>query len=223
MQKLIFLAAYIFYTSLLCGQSIDKQPKLDTIIYSFKNCIECPLIKETSVYRLLKCGLYVSSNGDIAYRTSEIYNDNFDRRTRYISYIYNADTNDTINAGLKEMKYVIDTASFHFLNYMYWIDKMHVYGYTPMSDGGTIFLHRDADRKSFMVYGKTEYAKDKNHVYYHNSIIEDADSKTFKLINNKEIAGLAFDKNYFYYFGDRLTEKEINEYKLSKYRKKKKQ
>jgi hypothetical protein len=220
MRKSIYILTFLFSTTLLLGQPTNNQVLRDTVIYSRRKCIDCPAIMDTVIYRLLKCGLYEGSNGDLGYQSESIVNENFNRGTRYITWIYGADQNDTIDGGLKEMKYVIDTASFQFLSYMYWADKNNIYGFTPMSDGGTISLKLEADKKSFIVFENTEYAKDKKNVYYHNSILKEADSKTFKTINNKETPGLAFDKNYIYMFGERLTEKDIEELKLSSYIKK---
>ncbi len=39
------------------------------------------------------------------------------------------------------------------------------------------------DNKTFKVLKKTDYAKDKNQVYYHGFVIKDADPKTFKFIS----------------------------------------
>ena len=218
MQTIISIATFLFSATLLCGQTTDKQVKSDTMVYGSRQCKDCPLILDTVVYTLLDCGLYIGSNGEIGYRSSEIYNDNFDRRTKYITWVWGVDQSDTLNGGLKEMKYVIDTSSFRFLSDLYWADKNNIYGFTPMSDGGTVFLNTTADRKTFVAFKNTEYAKDKQYVFYHNSVLEGADPKTFQLIDNKEISGLACDKHYFYQFGERLTDKEIKEYKLENYK-----
>lgn len=217
MRTIIFIATFLFSTTLLCGQTTDKQVKLDTIIYCSRKCKDCPVINDTVIYRLLKCGLYLGSNGDLGYRSEEIYNDKFERRTRYITWVGGVDQSDTINDGIKEMKFVIDTLSFRFLNEMYWADKNNIYGFTAMSDGGTIFLNTQAHRESFSAFKRTEYAKDKNHVYYHNSILVGADSKSFKIITNNEISGLAIDRNFVYRYGERLTKNEIKELELEKY------
>lgn len=216
MRTLFFILTLLFFATLLCGQTTDKQVKLDTVVYGSRKCKDCRVTKDTVVYRRLKCGLYLSSNGDLGYRSQEIYNENYDRRTRYITSVWDADKSDTLNGGLKEMKFVIDTSSFRFLSDLYWSDKNNVYGFTPMSDGGTVHLKTTADKKTFVALKNTEYAKDKRYVYYRHSILEGADPKTFQLIDNKDISGLACDKLYFYQFGERLTDKEINEYKLGK-------
>lgn len=218
MRTIIFITTFLFSATLIRGQTTDILVKSDTIVYGSRQCKDCTLILDTVVYKLLSCGLYIGSNGDIGYRSPEIYNDNFDRRTRYITWVWDADQSDTVNGGLKEMKYVIDTTSFRFLSDLYWADKNHIYGFTPMSDGGTIHLKTTADKQTFVAFSNTEYAKDKTYVYYHHSILEGADPKTFQLIENKEISGLACDKFHFYQFGERLTDKEIKEYKLENYK-----
>jgi len=192
---------------------------MDTIVYASRECKDCSVIIDTVIYTLLDCGLYKGSNGDIGYQATEIYNDNFDRRTRYITWVWGADQNDSLNGGLKEMKYVIDTASFQFLSDLNWADRNNIYGLTPTSDGGTVFLNMLADKKSFIAFKSTEYAKDNRNVYWHNSILEGADPKTFKVISHKELSELASDKNYIYRFGERLTDKEIKELKIEDYRK----
>ena len=175
-------------------------------------------MSDTIIYKLLKCGLYFGSNGDIAYRTEEVYNDNFDKRTRYINWVYGADITDTVNGGLKEMKYVIDTTTFKFLSVLYWADDKNIYGFTPMSDGGTVYFSDITDRKTFVVLDGSGYAKDKTNVYYRGTIIQGADLKTFKSVKHKEITELACDSLYFYQTGHRLTEKEVEEFSLKKIR-----
>ena len=109
MRTIISILTFLFSATLLSGQTTDTKVKSDTIVYGSRECKDCPVISDTIIYTLLDCGLYKGSNGDIGYRSAGIYNDNFDRRTRYITWIYGADQNDTLNGGLKEIKYVIDT------------------------------------------------------------------------------------------------------------------
>ena len=218
MRTLTFILTLLFSTTLLLGQPASKQVKTDSIIHKFRQCEDCPVLSDTIIYKLLKCGLYFGSNGDIAYRTEEVYNDNFDKRTRYINWVYGADITDTVNGGLKEMKYVIDTTTFKFLSVLYWADDKNIYGFTPMSDGGTVYFSDIADRKTFVVLDGSGYAKDKANVYYRGTIIQGADLKTFKSVKHKEITELACDSLYFYQTGHRLTEKEVEEFSLKKIR-----
>jgi hypothetical protein len=184
----------------------EKPVYVDTIVYQ---------TTDTVIYKLLSCGLYLGSNGDIAYRTEAIINENFDRATTYITWIWGVDEADSTGGGIKEMKSVIDTATFKFLNYVLWADKKNVYGYTPMSDGGTVYLH-DCDRKTFVVLGDDGYAKDKNHIYYRGAIISEADLKTFGVIEHKEVPELAADKFNLYFSGKKMTEREIKQFGLEK-------
>lgn len=193
-----------------------KPLRVDTVYCQSRECMDCPSKTDTIVYKSLKCGLYKSLKGDIAFRAEYYFGENLDTiGARYINWIYNADPNDTINGGLKEMKYVIDIATFKFLNLLYWADKNYVYGFTPMSDGGTVYFNDKADRKTFVVFGESGYAKDKNNIYYRSDIIDGADVKTFKVINDKDIPELARDRSYFYITGKRLDKKEMEDYKLN--------
>lgn len=217
MKSTTFILIALFSTTVLSAQNADRQVKVDTLIYDTKSCEGCPIVKDTIVYKLLKCGLYRSSKGDLAYRSAEIYNDNFDRRTRYLTWIYGAEPKDSLNGGLKEMKAVIDTASFQFLNETHWADKNHIYLLLPTSDGGSVSINKMMDRKTFKLFEGSDYAKDKNHIYYRGAEIEPVDYKTFKIAN--EDRSVASDKNGIYQFGERLTEDEIKDRKLEGYRK----
>jgi hypothetical protein len=220
MRIVIYVTTLFLSVTLTYGQIFDNKIKIDTIINESSKCENCPILKDTVIYTLLKCGLYSGDNGDLAYQSSTLYGENFGRRTRYLTWVWGADSSDSINGGLKEMKYVINTVSFQFLNNMYWADKNNIYGITATSDGGSISLKVEADRNTFIVFGESEYAKDKNNVYYHNLILQGADSKTFETIDNNEISGLAFDKKHIYRFGKPLTETEILEFNLTKYKRK---
>lgn len=208
------IATFLFSVISLCAQTSPKPVKIDTMISASRKCNSCPVLRDTVIFKRLKCGLYLSSKGDIGYRTEEEYIDNFDRRTRYITWIYGGEENDTINAGMKEMKHVIDTSSFRFLSFLYWSDKNNIYGFNPMSDGGTVYLNEKIDRRTFVVLGDAGYARDKRNIYYRGMIIKGAELKSFRIIKRKGIPELARDKNYFYQAGERMTVEEVKELNL---------
>lgn len=197
MNRLIFITLFATHlTSNLFGQ--------DTI--------KSDVIK----FKKTKCGLFVSTGGDIAYQATETLNDNGDQGIRYITWIYGADTKDTLgNAGLMEMKFVIDTMTFKFLSWVYWADKNRVYGFTPMSDGGTVFYIDSADPVTFKALAETPYGKDKGNVFYKGRPIEGADIKSFKIVKDKKIPELAKDKNTLYFSGEPITKIELEELKKS--------
>jgi hypothetical protein len=169
---------------------------------------------DTIIYKKISSGLFASNKGDIAYRTTEILNDNGDTGVRYISWIYGADTADASgNAGLMEMKSVIDTTTFRFLSWVYWSDKNMVYGYTPMSDGGTVYRVRGADPLSFKALGESPYGKDQKNVFYKGEIIHGADVKSFKTIKDESLPELARDKNRYYFSGTPVTRAALGEMK----------
>jgi hypothetical protein len=192
--------------------------------YSYKKntaCVGCPLVAANLEYKRLRCGLYTNSIGDICYQTEQVYNENFDHRTAYITWIYNIDKNDSINGGLKEMKFVIDTATFRFISAFYWADKNNVYHFTPMSDGGTVCLIDEADSKTFTPIGEDGYSKDKTNAYYRGQIMEGVDVKTINLFKTRENIEFAYDKSHIYEYGRMMTDKEIKAQHLEKYLKQK--
>lgn len=167
-------------------------------------------------HKKLRCGLYIDHTGDIYFRYLKLLNENGDRAPVYISWIYGADEADSLNGGLKEMKYVVDTSTFEILNDFYWADKYHVYEFTPMSDGGTVFLNRTIESKSLLVLGNSRYCTDSRSVYYHGKVVEGADKRSFKVLENIDVMDLACDKNHLYRMGEPMTQDEINTFQLSK-------
>ena len=193
--------------------SVEKKlrAKIDTVVYRNTECENCPVFFDTIIFTKVKCGLYINSMKDIAYQSQMIINDRGKRGIRYISWIYGIEKEDSVNGGLKEMKYVIDIKTFKFYSYAYWGDKNRVYEFTPMSDGGTVRYVENADPKTFNVFGETPYGSDKNHVYYKGEILEGADIRTFKIIMNKGIPELAKDKHTYYFSGDRISKEQLKD------------
>lgn len=172
---------------------------------------------DTSKFTELPCGLYMNKDGVIAYRTISNYNlikENGKPFFVYLSTIYNADPGNENNAGLKEMKYVVDTASFETVGTFYFKDKHHVYDFHPMTGGGTIAVNRVMDVNSFKVLENDAYAKDKKHCYYRGEIIQDADWQSFRVLDSGYYSLFAFDKNNFYNGEKIMTDKEIKEENL---------
>ena len=216
MIKQIFLILIIFFKSQMFYSQETELIKIDTVKYKSKKCENCPEIQNIIVYKLLKCGLYKGSNGDIVLKSSRLIND-FESVKTYINLMWGSITNDSINGGRTEIKNVIDVETFKFLNFSYWRDKTNIYFYIATSDGGSISLVENIDIKSFKIFGETRYAKDKLNVYYGGNIIENADPKTFKIIAKENLhSDFAYDKTNFYEFENKLTETEIKEYNLKR-------
>lgn len=86
----------------------------------------------------------------------------------------------------------------------FWKDKNFVYYEYLISDGVQFHRLNIADRVSFESFGKTVYAKDKNHIYdSRHGIIKEADLESFKPIAiDKETESSAYGKdknNYFFW------------------------
>ena len=99
-----------------------KSVILDTLKFKSKKCETCPVENIILIYKLLKCGLYEGNNKDIAFKSARLKSD-FESEKSFISSIWGVNKKDSINGGIVEMKNVIDTKSFKFLNYSYWKEK----------------------------------------------------------------------------------------------------
>jgi len=96
-------------------------------------------------------------------------------------------------------------------------DRNYVYFKYLISDGFRIFRLDTADRPTFRSFGKTIYARDKNHIYdSRHGIIENADLESFRPIAvDRETGGSSYGRdkdNYF--FWDEIVEDTIE---LKKY------
>ena len=88
----------------------------------------------------------------------------------------------------------------------YSTDKNFVYYRVFMSDGNMILKLDTADRKTFTALGTSTYAKDSNHVYRRGDIIENADPKTFNVLDFDAGPPLGRDKNNVYVWGEILKD-----------------
>ena len=158
---------------------------------------------DTSKFIKLQCGLYLNSNGILAYKAADYaYREDTTMDEApidvYLTTIYDANVADTINGGLEEMKFVVDTSTFNILGSFYFKDKNHVYDFVPMMDGGTISVNRTTDPKAFQLLPGGFYAKDEKHCFYRGEIIKDADLKSFGVLDTSYSLRIAFDKKHYY-------------------------
>lgn len=175
---------------------------------------------DTTKFLQLKCGLWMNNQGVLAFRTIDRSHVIFDSTGKekpyaiYLTTIWGADETDTINGGIKEVRYVVDTASFQIIGAFNFKDKNHIYDFNPMLDGGTVAINTDADLKTFRVLDDEFYAIDKKHCFYRGNIIEGADVHSFRILDTGNFNGIAFDKNDFYQWGDKMSEEDIREKNL---------
>ena len=168
-----------------------------------------------NTYIKLRCGLYLDPTGDLFFGYERNAPDLGSSRD-YISWVYGGDANDTLNGGLTELKYVVDTGSFEILNQYYCADKNHVFIFSSLSSGGMLTLDRVIDSKTLLVLGTSPYCLDKQRVYYLGKVVEGADKRTFKPLENTEVTDLACDKDHLYRMGERMTSEEIATFQLTK-------
>lgn len=180
MRALLFISLIVCLTN--CGEHNSESKSKAT---SKKG--------DTTTFKVLACGLYMDKKGNLAFKTHD-----FTDQDRYLTDIWYADRTDSINGGLKDMKYVVDTATFKILGTFYFKDKNHVYDFAPMSDGGTIGINWDADVNTFQVLESDFFSKDRKHCYYREIIIKDADVNSFKVLDTSYSQDIAYDKRNYY-------------------------
>ncbi|MDF2193478.1 DKNYY domain-containing protein [Paraflavitalea sp. CAU 1676] len=225
MKPLIFLSI-LFCFAYCSGRNSDKQRESTSeaakppmqAVHAFG-----VIAIDTSLFTPLPCGLYLNDKGTLAFKAMDrSYRLDRDAGTQlidvYITTVYYADLADSINGGQKEMRYVVDTPSFRIVGAFNCIDKYHVYNFNPMSDGGTISINHDADVNSFMILESDYFSKDNKHCYYRGSIIKGADLSSFKVLDTGYSHNIAYDKNNYYYLGEKMTAADVKEENLDSIR-----
>ncbi len=90
-------------------------------------------------------------------------------------------------------------------------DKERVYYKYDFSDGLMIIELQDVDRESFVTFGNSIYARDKNHIFdSRNGIIEQADLESFQTVNiereDGSVVAYGKDKNNYYFWNEIMTD-----------------
>ncbi|KMQ58398.1 hypothetical protein ACM39_18590 [Chryseobacterium sp. FH2] len=85
-----------------------------------------------------------------------------------------------------KLKSIVDTTSFKKVSYIYYKDKNNVFVEYPMAYGSSFFVIENADSKTFEILNHSYYAKDKINCYYRGKIISGADNKSFRILSQKD-------------------------------------
>jgi len=187
--KLSIFAIFIILFG--CKNQIEKQSVVDTkkemsFANKWINQGECfDNIKEyqpTNEYEFVKLNIYKNKSDSTFHFLT----------CRYDGLAYLNQLSETID--IESLK---DYGEF-------WTDKNFVYYEYLISDGVQFYRLDTADISSFESFGKTVYAKDKNHIYdSRHGIIKEADIESFKPIAiNKETGTSSYGKdknNYFFW------------------------
>jgi len=204
----IFILILVFCTLISCNSKVKEDKKNKKDLSNEKI--------DTIKFTLLKDNLYKDNLGNFGFKTI----DNSDPQKpveRFITIVWNANPDDSINDGKMDMKNVIDTGSYKLIKGIYYKDKRHFYVFSQMADGGTFAVLQNIDPKTFVVLSPY-YAKDINHVYYGSKIIKNADVKTFepltKISNGDTSWQYGKDKNYFFFFGEVIYQEELKLHKF---------
>lgn len=119
---------------------------------------------------------------------------------------------------LTQLSQSIDVASLEDLG-EFWTDKHAVFYEYQTSDGVKLYRLESADRKTFRSFGKSVYARDKDHIFdSRHGIIKDADLESFQPIAvDKETGISVYGKDkYSYFFWDEKVKDTVEFKKLLK-------
>jgi hypothetical protein len=158
---------------------------------------QVPKSSNEQTFQPLKENLYINSKGQLAFKMV----DQTDPQKPHDDFVITIHA-DTLNYDNEtNLNEIIDTATFSNIGDLYYRDKNHVYYHFPMMDGGMFYIVWEADPKSIKVLEDSYFAKDKKTVFCRGSVLEGADSKTFKVLprTDKEVyQWSAKDKNQSY-------------------------
>ena len=187
--KLSILTLFIILSG--CKNQAEKKSEVDTekemsIVNKWVNQGECfenlKNYNPSEEYELVKHNIYKKKSDSSFYFLT----------CRYDGLAY-----------LNQLSEAIDVESLNDYG-EFWTDKNFVYYEYLISDGVQFYRLDTADRATFESFGKTIYAKDKNHIYdSRHGIIKEADLESFRPIAiNKETGTSAYGKdknNYFFW------------------------
>lgn len=165
-------------------------------------------INKALKWKEIEDGLYVNKNGEIGIWSFKLL-DPPDYGYVYYQTCFNDENQTSLNA-------VIDLKTFRLVAGdgfgAYYKDKGHIYHSFGTSGGSNFSIQAEADLSTFQIINDC-YAKDKNHVYEMRfGLIEEADSKTFKVLKGDVEGGYCYakDKNNYYRGRDVLKENDLN-------------
>jgi len=141
-------------------------------------------------YRLLPCGLYINSKGELAYKDFDkpacdscSYGDVFITNAYICKNKWRKDIDrtddDYVYIPLKDL---VDTSSARYINSNYFKDRKRVFFFLNWQEGGLIVEVEGADIKSFNAYKEDSMYRlgfDKFHFYDSGEIMPDEEAKKY--------------------------------------------
>jgi hypothetical protein len=137
--KLILYSLFLF-AFYSCREN-QKQAKQVTVIIKGDHLVDAfgKVSFHTSIFRKLNCGLYINNAGVLGYKAidNSLKFDSIKSLEIFLTTVYNDDS-DSPGDDIREMRFVVDTATFEILPTGNFVDKNYFYRFNSMSDGGTI-------------------------------------------------------------------------------------
>ncbi len=190
MKKNVFLFSLLALISLSgCSQSDPSTQK-----------------ESTSDWEKLNCGLFLSPTGELGFASDpEIANVPTSELTS--ERCANVFLTTLGSEGKVKLSSVIDTSTFEILGAGFYKDKHNIYNHYAMCDGGYLNIFAK-DTATFKLLGRS-YAFYQDTIYHCRSGQLNADAATFKTSN--EIGPAGKDKNGYFSFEKRVSEKELRQ------------
>lgn len=137
-------------------------------------------IRADTVFKKLKCGLYINKKGDIGYRDFDKFQSDEDCCSYF--YITSAFV-DKERTNKVPLKKIIDTNSAIFLNDLYFKDRRRVFFFFDMMEGGHIVELKNVDAKTFQTFKDTlyRYGFDKNNFFNGDEVLSKKEIKEMNL------------------------------------------
>jgi len=112
------------------------------LLVLFFGCQNEKKLDSVGDYNLIRDGLYTDQNGNVYFKTvDQSQQDSPQDRYLYIVYSPEFPYSESLGeAGIREMKYVIDTVTFQEIGNDLFRDKNHTYRHQAMADGGTFSI-----------------------------------------------------------------------------------
>lgn len=212
-QKIIFTFCFYLFLCTSCKQKTNSRAETPTDIIGSET--KANQSADNNNLKLLKCGLWIDSNGDIIYKTiAAVAPKNGEDIPQNIEdyYIYTVQNElDSINNYKTKLRDIVDTTTFQLVGDCSYKDKKHVYIFVPMAYGGHLYVDYGIDIETFRSLGNSGYTRDKDHCFYAGKKIANADVETFVDLERKGVP-IAKDKNNYYQWDDIMTNEDIAEY-----------
>lgn len=198
----------IFLLEACVGQPLNSKDKYfasDTLKSEWIPVLDSFLYKKYNQTEIVFKSIFpIEKNGEIKYDTSF--------KNTLVIQQKDSLQRDSIN------KY-IDVNSIKYCDSLltFISDKKYVYYFKSTSDGGEMFLVQDASPDSFFRIGNSDFAKDKEHVFWRNVLLKKLDPQKTNLVpsvNKRHSSYYVKDDKTVYYLDIEIPDADPKSFQL---------